>query len=441
MKRLLLLIALGVAEGVLFFLIGRLDNLVRATVPFLLGWGVAVALYTLAVLLVLRWPPPQRAGLAVVFLGAVFFRALLLPAFPTSSDDMFRYIWDGRVQAHGINPYYYPPAAPELVALRDEAVWPFINRKQVPTIYPPAAQLAFLALWRVVPDSVVGTKAAFALVDVAVGAVLARALVWAGRSPLLALIYLWHPLPVIEFAHAGHLDPLAILPLVAALAARLRERPALSGVLLGLATLVKFYPAVLLGAWWRWREWRLLLAFGATVLLLYLPYLGVGAAVIGFLPGYFGEEEYTTGGRYFFYRPLAGVLPPAAFVVLVVGVLAVLIAWCLRRPLPVGSPAFATRGLTLVLVALLLVTPSFPWYYAWLLPLAAFQPRPAPLYLAGAVVLAYPWWWLPELTSVPGPQLWIVGPTLALALASWWRAGVFARLWPLAARARLRDPA
>ncbi|GIW09262.1 MAG: hypothetical protein KatS3mg061_0319 [Dehalococcoidia bacterium] len=401
-----------------------------------------VALHTLAVLLVLRWPLPQRAGLAVVFLGAVLFRALLLPAFPTSSDDMFRYIWDGRVQAHGINPYRYPPAAPELVALRDEAVWPFINRKQVPTIYPPAAQLAFLALWRVVPDSVVGTKAAFALVDVAVGAVLARALVWAGRSPLLALVYLWHPLPVVEFAHAGHLDPLAILPLVAALAARLRERPALSGVLLGLATLVKFYPALLLGAWWRWREWRLLLAFGATVLLLYLPYLGVGGSGHRLSAGLLrrGGVHHrrallllSTAGRDAAARRLraAGgrgarrahcLVPPAA---------AAGRFPCLRHAGPDAraggaAPRDAEFSLVLRLAAAARSLPAAP---GAALPCRGGRPGLPMVVAARACERARPSTLDRRTDACPCPGILVAC------------RGVFARLWPLAARARLRDPA
>jgi hypothetical protein len=432
---LLALVSVGVVEALLFARIAAMPNVVQETTTFVACWLIAAAAHGGAVLLVLRRPLPTRAALVVVFFGAATFRAVLLPAFPTSSDDLFRYIWDGRVQWQGISPYRYPPAAPELEALRDTEVWPQINRKSSPTIYPPAAQLAFLSIWRVVPDSIVWTKAAFGLVELAAGALLAAALARTGRTPALALVYLWHPLPVFEFAHAGHLDPLMILPIVAALFVRLRERPALVGTFLALAALVKFFPALLLGAWWRWRERRLLAAFAATVVLLYLPYLGVGPAVLGFLPSYFGEEEYATGGRYFLYGPLAGMLPPWVFSLLIVAALGGLSLVFLRRPLPAGSPGWADRACLLATVALLLATPSFPWYYAWLLPLAAFRPRPAQLYLCGAVILVYPWWWLPALEGVPGPQVWVFVPTMVLLAVDLWRSrGALRRLAPIAVR-------
>ncbi len=417
----LLLAAAGLVLGAIYCRIAVMPDLVRETTTFVGLFLIAAAVQAGAIALVLRRPPSIRSGLAIVIVGAALFRAVLLPAFPTSSDDLFRYVWDGRVQWQGISPYRYPPAAPELAHLRDEAIWPRINRQDSPTIYPPAAQIAFLTIWRVVPDSVLGTKAVLALADLGAGALLALALARAGRTPLLALVYLWHPLPIVEFAHAGHLDPLLIVVLVVALLARLGERPALTGALLAIATLVKFFPALLLGAWWRWREWRLPIAFAATVLLLYLPYLGTGPAVLGFLPFYFREEEYATGARYFLYGPIAGLLPPSAFTFLILGVLGALSTWFLRHPPAHCSPAWADRAALLATVALLLVTPSYPWYYAWLLPLAAFRPRPAQLYLCAAVVLAYAWWWLPDLVHVPGPQVWTFLPAIALLGADVWK--------------------
>lgn len=422
-RPLVLLTALGGIEAALIAGIAAIPNLPQQTVLFIGLWLGAAAAQTAAIITVFKLRPAARPGMVLVFGFAILFRAMLLPAWPTSSDDMFRYVWDGRVQNYGISPYRYPPDAPELASLRDGTIWPNINRKQFPTIYPPAAQAAFALIWRTVPDSLTFTKAAFAAAELAAGALLAASLARIGKSPLLALVFLWHPLAVFEFSQAGHLDPLMILPVVAALFFRLRERPALVGVMLGLAALVKFFPAILLGVWWRWREWRLPLAFVVTVVAFYVPHLADGPAVLGFLPNYFREEEYASGGRYFLYQPFAEWLPPVVFSALILLVLGALTLAFLRRPLPRFSSEWADRGAWLATLAMLLVTPSFPWYYAWLLPLVAFTPRAGMLYLCSAVVLAYAWWWLPALGGVPGPQIWIYLPAIALLAADLWRAG------------------
>ena len=68
---------------------------------------------------------------------------------PRTSDDAYRYVWDGRVQAAGINPYRYAPADPALAELRDDAIFPKINRAEYAvTIYPPVAQMFFFLVTR-----------------------------------------------------------------------------------------------------------------------------------------------------------------------------------------------------------------------------------------------------------------------------------------------------
>ena len=98
----------------------------------------------------------QRSALVLILIGAVAMRLALLFTEPTLSSDIYRYIWDGRVQAAGINPYRYVPAAPELAPLRDPAIWPLINRANYAvTIYPPVAQTLFLGVTRVGENVVV----------------------------------------------------------------------------------------------------------------------------------------------------------------------------------------------------------------------------------------------------------------------------------------------
>src|SRR5580704_14606822 len=106
------------------------------------------AVYAFAVWLVLRHRF-GRPALAVIFIVAALARAIAVPAPATLSTDVARYVWDGRVQAAGINPYRYVPADEHLAELRDQAIYPHINRADyAPTIYPPVAQMIFVLATR-----------------------------------------------------------------------------------------------------------------------------------------------------------------------------------------------------------------------------------------------------------------------------------------------------
>jgi hypothetical protein len=118
-----------------------------------------------------------RSGLAAVLLGAAAFRLALvsLPPQPLSND-LYRYLWDGRVAAAGISPYAHPPDAPALAALRDEAVYPNLRRRPAVTIYPPGAQALFAAAWAARLRTVAGWKLVVVAADLAAIGVLTRAL-------------------------------------------------------------------------------------------------------------------------------------------------------------------------------------------------------------------------------------------------------------------------
>jgi hypothetical protein len=108
--------------------------------------------------------PARTTFLIVLGLGALMRLGLLFET-PRLSDDIYRYLWDGRVQAAGINPYRYIPADPHLAFLRDDAIYPHINRRDyAPTTYPPGAQMFFFAVTRVT-ETIAGFKAALLCVE------------------------------------------------------------------------------------------------------------------------------------------------------------------------------------------------------------------------------------------------------------------------------------
>jgi alpha-1,6-mannosyltransferase len=357
-----------------------------------LPWVVAAVLAQGAIyFLAAYWVMSRRPSpLWLIILVAAVLRAPPLLAPPYLSDDVYRYVWDGRVQAAGVNPYRHIPAAPALEPLRDERIYPRINRRTyAATIYPPAAQLAFLATTRV-SESVTWMKASMlAWEGLAIGLLLLL-LRRAGQPDAFLLLYAWHPLPLWEFAGNGHLDAAAIACALAALLASLRGRRGLAGLALGLATLFKLYPLVLFPALWRRGDRRMPAALAATLCLGYLPYLGVGGGVLGFLPGYIREEGLQSGDRFYLLQVLERLgahVEPAVYLAAAGLALAGLSAWiCFRR-----QPADGLAGGSLLLgsAAVVAFSPHYAWYVAWLLPLAALTASVPVLLLGVQAFLLY----------------------------------------------------
>ena len=249
--RLGLLVILGSLSLASYLWAQSLQDLRQQTIKFEVAFFSAFFLYFLAVLIVLHSRfKSTRLTLGLILFFAVLLRLPLLTMKPTLSDDMFRYVWDGRVQADGISPYRYPTNSPEVAHLRrgDSDIWPNMNRKSDVTIYPPAAQASFLGIWHLVGDSARGFKGVFVLAELLAVIPLLLLLRRFELPVERSLIYLWSPLLIYEVAHAGHLDALLLPILLLALWARVHERPWLLGISLGLAALIKLLPIILLPA-------------------------------------------------------------------------------------------------------------------------------------------------------------------------------------------------
>jgi alpha-1,6-mannosyltransferase len=393
----------------------------EASVPlFMTSICLAGALWLAAVALVRHGVLPHWMVWFVVGV-AVLMRVTTLVASPLLSTDVYRYVWDGRVQMAGINPYRYVPAAPEVAFLRDDAVYPSINRAgYAPTVYPPAAEGVY-ALAAAVAPGVFGMKLVMAGFD----ALALGALTWllrvADRPPAELLIYAWLPLPIWEFAGSAHVDAVAAGVLALALVVAARRRAVWTGILLAFATLTKFMPAVVVPAFWRPRDWRLPIAFACAVVVLYIPYLSVGWRVFGFLGGYVSEEGVESGHGIFLLQLLGSVatLPAWSGAAYIAGSLAVIGALAARFGFSGALPAAAGPRVLLVArqaailgaAVLVAVSPHYPWYFAWLAPLACLAPIPSILWmLAAAPLLAHG---AVEALIVPG-AVYIPAAVLAL---------------------------
>ena len=362
-------------------------------------------------------PGERRSALVASLLVAGLLRAIALFAPQALSTDAFRYVWDGRVQAAGINPYRYVPADPALESLRDTKIYPNINRAgYAHTIYPPTAQIAFWAITRI-DDSVVGMKLGMLACDGLTIACLVALLRAYGLPPTRVLLYAWHPLPIWEFAGTGHVDAVAIALVCLAFLAAARRAPVWTGVALAAATLVKYYPVVMAPALYKRWDWRMPAAFAGMVAVLYSPYVGIGRPVFGFLSGYAAEEGLRDGSGIFLWSVLQTVraLPADAlryYAPLVALCMAGLAAWLQFRRASGSRPAM--RGPLLLAGAFtLLVSPHDPWYFTWLIPFLCFRPSLGHLWLTAACVTMYI---LPDPTGLRTQSLLYVPFLLLLAL-------------------------
>ena len=369
---------------------------------------------------------PCDVPVAGILAVAVVLRLLALPLTPSLSDDVYRYLWDGRVAASGSNPYLLTPDDESLAGLRDD-LWSKTGHREIATVYPPLA-LGMFAGAAALPEPLLAYKLALAGVDLA-GCVLLLALARRRGNGLVALAYVWNPLLVVEGAGMGHVDVLGASLVIACVWLLSVGRKAAAGGAAALAVLAKLVPLVALPLWWRSVRRRgrrtfsvgaaaLLLPAAAAVLLwtrgvppglveyalrweyngpLYEPLwrvigalrLDLGASgVVHLVRMIFGGEvearPWSTLYSYAYPQFLARV------VLLAAGVVLWLRLWR-RRPEPVRA-AFGAFA-----VVLLMSPTLYPWYLIWILPWAALTGARAVLVLAATLPLAY----LPALAGLP----------------------------------------
>ena len=413
--RYLLLMAVGGVSALLYLRDYTIDTYLQVFFPLF-------GLYMLALVAVFR--KRVRASYLPLIIGfAVVFRLILVFSPLVLSTDLYRYVWDGRVQRAGLNPYRYPPEAEALTALRDTEIFPRINRPWLPTIYPPAAQMFFALSTTVFPDSISGMKALLMLFDLATLWLLVRLLKTTGSDPDRVLVYAWSPLVLFELAGSGHVEALMLPFVLLALLARRQDRPIVAGAALGIATLSKLYPAVLFPTLWRRRDAYFPLAFGATVLLGYLPYAsGVGDRVAGYLPRYFGPwEDFNVGLRHWLAVLLTPFTPSPRLTAMLL-----LTAALLTTALAVSRGDDVIRRAYVMATAYLLLLPTsfYPWYLVWLLPFLCIYPAWGWLYLSGTIALSYLEYVKGTQALLPGVRMLEFLPCYALLLmqAVWCRS-------------------
>jgi hypothetical protein len=367
--------------------LARLPSLVLAPGAFLVLFGLAFLAYGCGARI--AYQLRSRVGVAMIIGVSLVTRAILLPTSPSLSTDAYRYVWDARVATAGLDPYAYPPAAPELAGLRDSRVYPKLNHPTWQSVYPPPAQAFFRAVYWIAPDSVIAMKVALGIVELLALAALGLLLRTLDLPPGRLAIYAWNPLLLVEIWGSGHLDALVLATVTTAALASARRRDDLAAALLGLGTLLKLYPAVLLALLPGRRRASVVAAFAGVI----------AAGVIG--TGGLGHWPWTPIGRYVrdeYFNPglvRSLVNEPAL-------ALAATAAWVIAVAWRGGAAHLAERAVPLVVGFIVLAPNVFPWYVVWLVPLLAVTPSVPLILFTGTVAFAYtfflfePWaipWW------------------------------------------------
>jgi alpha-1,6-mannosyltransferase len=348
------LIALAVTQAslgspVFFSLAAVLCAIYALLVPALLGNSVPDA-------------PADRGRLPPLLITALLFAvAFRLPLTfqPVGTDnDMVRYIYDGRLQRRGYNPFSVIPSDPAVAATHTDETR-LMPSRNARTPYPAAAQL-FFRLVVTIRETPQAMKAALVVCDLLTIAVLIAWLRSTNRSPWLALLYAWNPLVILEIAHSGHVDALGALWIAVAAWMLSTGRGMRAAIALVIAVASKLLPIVLLPLFWRRVRLRDAAVAALVLAALYFPFRSAGALPLGALPNVVAFIRFNGP----LFKVLAeSITPQGAAAVAVLAGLGVA-AW-MRATRPASDPAAWAWPMAVSLAAAPVV---YPWYLLYFTP-------------------------------------------------------------------------
>jgi alpha-1,6-mannosyltransferase len=377
---------------------------------FMIPLGIAGIAYLLAIRELFATPKFPRRVIIIGLVLAGLWRIPFLLSPPGPDDDIHRYLWDGRLQRLGYNPYLVVPSDPAFRGLHTPETRT-LNNPDLPSPYPPGAQMFFRAV-TAIHESLFSLKVAFVFCDLAIVLVLLEVLRSSGRGVHWILAYAWHPLLAIDVAGSGHIDIVGVLLLLISVAAIGRCWREVAAVAFGLAVAVKFLPIVLLPLYWKRVRIRDGLLAAAVVGLLYAPFLNHGRIPTGSLGTYLRSFRFND--------PVFAAFEHVAAPQLAVG-LAVLAGflvaiWLRRRTTAWPPDAFAWPMATSLLCAPVI----YPWYLLWLLPFVRSVSSVPIIIWTVSIIPTYYVWHLRALGRpwlVPGWTMVLEYGSVALAAA------------------------
>lgn len=343
---------------------------------------LAGIVYLLAIREFFATPTFSRRVVVIGLVLAAVWHIEFLRVPSGADDDIHRYVWDGRLQRLGYNPYIVVPSAPAVKGLHTPETRN-LNNPDLPSPYPPGAQLFFRAV-TAIQESAFALKVAFVVCEFAIVFVLLDVLRCTGQGAHWVLAYAWNPLLAIEVAGSGHIDIVGALLLLVSFAALGRRWRTVAALAFGLAVAVKLLPIVLLPLYWRRVRVRDGALAAVAVALLYMPFLNHGRIPIGSLGTYMQSFRFND--------PVFATLERVAAPQLVVG-LAVLAGFLTAIWMRRKSAAWSAEAFAWPIAASLLCAPVvYPWYLLWLLPcLRSESTAPIIIWTVSIIPTYYVW--------------------------------------------------
>ena len=390
------LVATGVVLELSLILLYLATGLDRTSPLFELYFVVPYAIYFAVVVVVSRSSPSgsMASVAAIVAMGCVMGATFLLQT-PTLSDDIYRYIWDGRLIVHGISPYQYAPYASQLAFLRDSN-WALVNSKDIVSPYPPLLELLNGAVYLVSP-SVTAYKTAFMIPNFAIMALLPLLLRRLNLDPRMAIVYSWNPLFVLEFSSSGHDDPLALFFVLASFYLLFSGRRTLSAAAMALGVLSKLFPLLIVPILLKRWGLRGAAVFSFLIAGFYVPFIMTTQNVISPISVYvLSDRSAFNGGAFSVFEGFFSALGLSwsfdAARLLELSLFLVVLAWLSWKGVRgrADDLHLAMYGAGAITLYLALSSTVEPWYLAWVfVPFLAIFSSWAWILFSGVIVLTY----------------------------------------------------
>ena len=375
----ILLLATGFFS-ILLYLLLRIQLDLGADIPrFILIYLALFLFYINTILLAQNQDNFKTPFIIIIVIFAVAFRLCLLTSAPTLSNDIYRYIWDGKILANGINPYEHAPSSPQLQYLQDKD-FKKMDHRDIHTSYPPFAEAVFAAAYSLSPHPD-ALKVIFLLFDLAIMALIFLILKSLKKNTMNIIIYAWSPLAVIEVSASGHLDPIAIFWLVLAVLFYYNQKPLSCAFSLALASLSKFLALPFLFLCAKFTTLKRCVFAIVFFCFFFIPFMAAGQGLYKGALNYLSLWEFN--GSIFpilLYLTHSYLLTKIFIFIVLAAIFIYLLAKEDKFP----------RAVFIMLAALFMLSPSVhPWYLLWMLPFLCIYESPPWLVLTGTIVFSY----------------------------------------------------
>ncbi len=297
----------------------------------------------------------------IIILFGILFRITLIPTSPATSPDVYRYIWEGKVIYNGFNPYEYSPEADQLKYLRDDN-YTKVTYKDIPTIYPPFAQVVFLLSYAITGNSITGLKLIYLLCEIMTMIFIVKLLYVKKINLNYIILYAWLPLPVMEYFVNMHIDVVGIMFLVLFLYFLEKEKMLPAVFTFTLSFLTKLYPVFFIPLLVkRLRAQRFVyfvMIFVFTSVLFYYPFINGSLSIKDALFNYLGKWEFNASVYYL----LTAFIPDRETARMICAILLFISIGYIANYY--SNFIKAVFG---VMLAVLIFSPTlYPWYLGWI---------------------------------------------------------------------------